>query len=68
MALKLTKEISISFKVDEIMKDNCVCINGTCTTKYNTCLFFLSPHLFAVQWLEAGAGIWLCVFERNTMW
>lgn len=21
------------------MKDNCVCINGTCTTKYNTCQF-----------------------------
>lgn len=39
MALKLTKEIFVSFKDDEIMKDNCVCINGTCTTKYNTCQF-----------------------------
>lgn len=65
MALKLAEEIFFFFKVDEIMKDNCFCMNGTCTTKHN---IFLSPHLFAVQWLEAEAGIWLCGFERNTVW
>lgn len=40
MALKLTKEIILFLEADEIMKDNCVCMKGTCTTKYNSYLFF----------------------------
>lgn len=33
----------------------------------HTPLFFLS-RFFEVQWLEADARIWLCGFERNTVW
>lgn len=37
-------------------------------TPQNIIYIFLSHDLLVVRWLEAEARIWLCGFERNTVW
>lgn len=58
MALKLTKGILISFEVEEVMKYNCACINGTCTTRHNSylCFWILTGLQFNGLKLRLGFG------------